>query len=207
MNLNPSRSRIANALNLVSEVTPSNGGRLLRLSSVFSVKNNTSHSVLILSQVSHKKNRHGYHKEHSDGSIEHSQSVSHLRIRTDGDTYSGGGSGGGGGGMGIGGGGGAGGGGGRGGSGGGRGRTGGGAVGAGGTGGEGEEEFEEADLVPLELKGGEKYRVPLALVHRSVSESKGMYVCLYVCTKVYMYVRIYLHAYMSVYVHVHVRDI
>ena len=158
MNLNPFRSRIANALNLVSEVTPSNGGRLLRLSSVFSVKNNTSHSVLILSQVSHKKMRHSYHKEHSDGSIEHSQSTTHLRIRTDGHTYSGAGSGGG------------------------RGRAGGG-VGAGagvggggtgtGTGGEAEEEFEEADLVPLELKGGEKYRVPLALVHRSVSESKG----------------------------------
>jgi hypothetical protein len=158
MNLNPFRSRIANALNLVSEVTPSNGGRLLRLSSVFSVKNNTSHSVLILSQVSHKKNRHGYHKEHSDGSIEHSQSVPHLHIRTDGDTSGGGGEGGGGGG-------------GRGG----RGRAGGGTVGAGGAGvgGEGDEEFEEADLVPLELKGGEKYRVPLALVHRSVSESKG----------------------------------
>jgi hypothetical protein len=175
--LNPSRSRIANALNLVSEVTPSNGGRLLRLSSVFSVKNNTSHSVLILSQVSHKKNRHGYHKEHSDGSMEHSQSVPHLRIRTDGDTYSGGG--------------------------GGRGRAGGGTGTGTGVGGEGDEEFEEADLVPLELKGGEKYRVPLALVHRSVSESKGMYVCLYVC----MYLRIYLSVYMSMYVHVHVHVI
>lgn len=137
--------------------------------------------MLILSQVSHKKNRHGYHKEHSDGSMEHSQSATHLRIRTDGDTYSGGG----GGGMGIEGGGG------RGGSGGGRGRAGGGAVGAGGTGGEGEEEFEEADLVPLELKGGEKYRVPLALVHRSVSESKGM--ILHIFLPFYLFILFYLY--------------
>lgn len=161
-------------------MTPSNGGRLLRLSSVFSVKNNTSHSVLILSQVSHKKNKHGYHKEHSDGSMEHSQSVPNLRIRTDGDTYSGGGSGGGGG---------------RGGSGGSRGRAGGGGTGGGG---EGEEEFEEADLVPLELKGGEKYRVPLALVHRSVSESKGMNVFLYV--NVFAYICTYLFICVHVYV-------
>ena len=156
MNFDPFRSRIANALNLVSEVTPSNGGRLLRLSSVFSVKNNTSHSVLILSQVSPRKNKHGYKKEHSDGSIEHSESVPQLRIHTSGDMYSGAG--------------GAGGGGGRGG-----GRVGGGRNRgeSGGTGGEGEGDFDEADLVPLELKGGEKYRVPLALIHRSVSESKG----------------------------------
>ena len=131
----------------MSEVTPSNGGRLLRLSSVFSVKNNTSHSVLILSQVSRRKSRHGYQKEYSDGSIEHSQSVPYLHIHTSGDMYSGGG-----------------------------GRAGGvrgrGESEGGGTGGEGGD-FDEADLVPLELKGGEKYRVPLALIHRSVSESKG----------------------------------
>ena len=46
------RSKISNALNLVSEVTPSNGGRLLRLSSVFSVKNNTAHSIQLLAKSS-----------------------------------------------------------------------------------------------------------------------------------------------------------
>lgn len=145
--------------------------------------------MLILSQVSHKKNKQEYHKEHSNGSMEHSQSVPHLHIRTDGDTYKGGGSGGGGRGMGMAR---AGGGGRRGG----RGRAGGG-TGAG-AGLEGEEEFEEADLVPLELKGGEKYRVPLALVHRSVSESKGRYVCLYVnvVTYIFTYLFICVHVYV-----------
>ena len=97
--------------------------------------------------MTHRKNKHGYHKEHSDGSIEHSESLPQLRIHTSGDMYSGAGGG----------------------------RVGGGRNRgeSGGTGGEGEGDFDEADLVPLELKGGEKYRVPLALIHRSVSESKG----------------------------------
>ena len=115
------------------------------------MKNNTSHSVLILSQVSRRKNKHGYNKEHSDGSMEHSESLPQLHIHTSGDMYSGAGAGGG--------------------------RVGGGRNRgeSGGTGGEGEGDFDEADLVPLELRGGEKYRVPLALIHRSVSESKGTY--------------------------------
>ena len=37
---------------MVSEVTPSNGGRLLRLSSVFSVKNNTAHCIQLLAKSS-----------------------------------------------------------------------------------------------------------------------------------------------------------
>ena len=37
---------------MVSEVTPSNGGRLLRLSSEFSVKNNTAHCIQLLAKSS-----------------------------------------------------------------------------------------------------------------------------------------------------------
>jgi hypothetical protein len=40
--------------------------------------------------------------------------------------------------------------------------------------GSGEEHGEKEVLVPFELKAGDEYPVPLALLHRSVAESKGM---------------------------------
>ena len=45
LNLYDSKWQIKNALKLVCEVRPHNGGRLLQLSSTFVIKNNTNHSV------------------------------------------------------------------------------------------------------------------------------------------------------------------
>lgn len=41
---------VSNALRLVTEVVPFNGGRLLRLRSVFTIKNNTRHTIKILTK-------------------------------------------------------------------------------------------------------------------------------------------------------------
>ncbi len=52
---NISKRKIRNALQLVAEVVPHNGGRLLKLRSVFTIKNNTSHAIKLLS-VDRKEN-------------------------------------------------------------------------------------------------------------------------------------------------------
>ena len=36
-----------------------------------------------------------------------------------------------------------------------------------------EDEDDDGDSIPLDVKVGEEYRVPLALLHRSISVSKG----------------------------------
>ena len=169
MPIHPYRSKIANALCMVSEVTPSNGGRLLRLSSVFSVKNNTSNSIQLLCQVSPRERKSSSSRELSEGSDnqyssrnspstipshpsshpssqpsqQHSQctpTASPNHTPAHSHSHS-------------------------------RGSPtlyGEDVVGEG---------FEPADMVPTELREGEKFRVPLALLHRSISESKGQCFC------------------------------
>jgi hypothetical protein len=43
--------KFANALKLVTEVIPNNGGRLLRVRSVFTVVNNTNHDMDFLTKL------------------------------------------------------------------------------------------------------------------------------------------------------------
>lgn len=43
-----SKTKMSNALKLVAEVVPHNGGRMLKLRSVFTMKNNTNHSIKLL---------------------------------------------------------------------------------------------------------------------------------------------------------------
>jgi hypothetical protein len=159
LTVNTDRSKISNALNLVAEVTPNKGGRILRLSSVFTIKNNTSHNIQILPQVSPRAVRSGGKysqggqqsgRELSDSSTDRERdrlsphTVPNSPAHTPNNsshpapphspslfktTHS--------------------------------------------SGGEGEVDFEGGDVIPLELKGGEKFRVPMALLHRSISESKG----------------------------------
>ena len=143
----------------MAEVRPNKGGRILRLSSVFTIKNNTSHNIQILPQVSPRavrsggKNSQGGQqsgRELSDSSTDRERdrlsphTVPNSPAHTPNNssypvpphspslfktTHS--------------------------------------------SGGEGEVDFEGGDVIPLELKGGEKFRVPMALLHRSISESKG----------------------------------
>lgn len=49
--MNPIRDwRVKNALKLVTDVIPQNGGRMLRLHSTFTIRNNTSHMIDIFAQ-------------------------------------------------------------------------------------------------------------------------------------------------------------